>query len=91
MKAVLCRAWGGPETLVIEDVSSPHAGAGEVVVDVKAAGVNFPDVLMIQGKYQFKPPLPFTPGVELAGIVKEAGSGVTHFKPGTIPRQASRP
>ena len=82
MKAVLCRAWGGPETLVIEDVSSPHAGAGEVVVDVKAAGVNFPDVLMIQGKYQFKPPLPFTPGVELAGIVKEAGSGVTHFKPG---------
>jgi NADPH:quinone reductase len=82
MKAVLCRAWGNAETLVVEDLPSPHAEAGEVVVDVKAAGVNFPDVLMIQGKYQFKPPLPFTPGVELAGVVKEAGSGVAHFKPG---------
>jgi NADPH2:quinone reductase len=82
MKAVMCSAWGGPETLVVEEVPSPRPGADEVVVDVKAAGVNFPDVLMIQGKYQFKPPLPFTPGVELAGIVKEAGSGVTHFKPG---------
>jgi NADPH2:quinone reductase len=52
------------------------------VVDVKAAGVNFPDMLMIQGKYQIKPPLPFTPGAELAGVVKEVGSGVTHVKPG---------
>jgi NADPH2:quinone reductase len=67
---------------VIEAVSSPRPGAGEVVVDVKAAGVNFPDVLMIQGKYQIKPPLPFTPGVELAGIVKETGSGVTSARPG---------
>jgi NADPH2:quinone reductase len=82
MRAVLCRTWGGPETLVVEEVPAPHAGAGEVVVDVKAAGVNFPDVLMIQGKYQVKPPLPFTPGVELAGVVKAAGSGVTHVKPG---------
>jgi NADPH2:quinone reductase len=82
MKAVLCKAWGGPETLVVEEVPSPHAGAGEVVVDVKAAGVNFPDMLMIQGKYQVKPPLPFTPGAELAGVVKEAGGGVTHVKPG---------
>jgi NADPH2:quinone reductase len=82
MRAVRCRTWGGPESLVVEDVPSPRPAAGEVVVDVKAAGVNFPDVLMIQGKYQFKPPLPFTPGVELAGIVKEAGSGVAHFKPG---------
>ena len=82
MKAVLCKAWGGPETLVVEDVPSPRAGAGEVVVDVKAAGVNFPDMLMIQGKYQIKPPLPFTPGAELAGVVKEAGGGVTHVKPG---------
>jgi NADPH2:quinone reductase len=82
MKAVLCKAWGGPETLVVEDVPSPRAGAGEVVVDVKAAGVNFPDMLMIQGKYQIKPPLPFTPGAELAGVVKEVGSGVTHVKPG---------
>jgi NADPH:quinone reductase len=82
MRAVLCKAWGGPETLVVEDLPSPRAGAGEVVVDVKAAGVNFPDVLMIQGKYQIKPPLPFTPGVELAGSVKEVGPGVTHVKPG---------
>ncbi len=82
MRAVLCRAWGGPESLVIEAISSPRPGAGEVVVDVKAAGVNFPDVLMIQGKYQIKPPLPFTPGVELAGIVKETGSGVTSARPG---------
>jgi NADPH2:quinone reductase len=82
MKAVLCKAWGGPETLVVEDVPSSRPGADEVVVDVKAAGVNFPDVLMIQGKYQVKPPLPFTPGVELAGIVKAAGSGVVHVKPG---------
>jgi len=82
MKAVLCNAWGGPETLVVEEVPSPRPGADEVVVDVKAAGVNFPDVLMIQGKYQIKPSLPFTPGVELAGIVKEAGSGVTHVQPG---------
>jgi NADPH2:quinone reductase len=82
MRAVLCKAWGGPETLVVADVASPRAGAGEVVVVVKAAGVNFPDVLMIQGKYQIKPALPFTPGVELAGVVKETGSGVTHLKPG---------
>jgi len=82
MKAVLCNAWGGPETLVVEEVPSPRPGADEVVVDVKAAGVNFPDVLMIQGKYQIKPPLPFTPGVELAGIVTETGSGVAHVKPG---------
>jgi NADPH2:quinone reductase len=82
MRAVRCRAWGGPESLVIEAVSSPRPGPGEVVVDVKAAGVNFPDVLMIQGKYQIKPPLPFTPGVELAGIVKETGAGVTQVTPG---------
>jgi NADPH2:quinone reductase len=82
MRAVFCKAWGGPSTLVVEDVPSLRAGAGEVVVDVKAAGVNFPDVLMIQGKYQVKPPLPFTPGVELAGVVKEVGSGVTRVAPG---------
>jgi len=82
MRAVRCKTWGGPETLVVEDVPAPRAGAGAVVVDVKAAGVNFPDVLMIQGRYQIRPQLPFTPGVELAGIVKETGSGVTHVKPG---------
>ena len=82
MKALLCKAWGGPETLVLEDLPSPRPGPGEVVIDVKAAGVNFPDVLIIQNKYQVKPPLPFAPGAELAGVIKEVGADVTAFKPG---------
>ncbi len=82
MKAVLCKAFGPPESLVIEDLPPPTPGPGEVVVSVKAASVNFPDVLIIQNKYQFKPPLPFSPGSELAGVVKEVGEGVGHFKPG---------
>ena len=82
MKAVLCKQFGPPESLVFEDVPSPKAGPGEAVVSVKAAGVNFPDVLIIQNKYQFKPPLPFSPGSELSGIVKEVGEGVKGFKPG---------
>src|SRR3954466_11656424 len=82
MKAVLCKQYGPPDTLTFEELPSPKAGAGEVVVAVKAASVNFPDVLIIQNKYQFKPPLPFSPGSELAGVVKEVGSGVSGFKPG---------
>ena len=82
MQAVLCRQFGPPESLVLEEVPSPRAGAGEVVVSIKAASVNFPDVLIIQNKYQFKPPLPFSPGSELAGVVKEVGPGVTQVKPG---------
>ena len=82
MKAVLCKQFGPPESLAFEEVASPKAGPGEVVVSVKAASVNFPDVLIIQNKYQFKPPLPFSPGSELAGVVKEAGEGVKAFKPG---------
>jgi NADPH2:quinone reductase len=82
VKAVLCKAYGPPESLVIEDLPSPKPGAGEVVVSVKAASVNFPDVLIIQNKYQFKPPLPFSPGSELAGVVKEVGEGVSAFKAG---------
>lgn len=82
MRAILCREWGGPDALVVADVPSPRPGAGEVVVDVKAAGVNYPDVLMIRGTYQIRPPLPFTPGVELAGVVREAGSGVTNARAG---------
>jgi NADPH2:quinone reductase len=82
MKAVLCKQYGPPETLVIEDLPSPRAGPGEAVVSVKAASVNFPDVLIIQNKYQFKPPLPFSPGSELAGVVKEVGAGVSSVRPG---------
>ena len=82
MKAVLCKSHGLPDTLVVEEVTSPIAGAGELVVSVKACGVNFPDTLIIQGKYQFKPALPFSPGGEVAGIVKEVGEGVTNVKPG---------
>ena len=82
MKAVLCREYGPPETLVVEDVPSPVPGPGEVVVSMHAASVNFPDVLIIQNKYQVKPPLPFSPGSELSGVVKEVGAGVTGFKPG---------
>ena len=82
MRAVLCKAYGPPESLVVEDVASPTPGPGELVVAVKAAGVNFPDVLIIQNKYQVKPPLPFSPGSELAGVVKQVGDGVTHMKAG---------
>jgi NADPH2:quinone reductase len=82
MKAVLCKQFGPPDSLVVEELVSPRAGPGEVVVSVKAASVNFPDVLIIQNKYQFKPPLPFSPGSELAGVVKELGAGVQGFRPG---------
>ena len=82
MKAVLCTQFGAPELLEYREVPSPRAGAGEVVVSVKAASVNFPDVLIIQNKYQFKPPLPFSPGSELAGVVKDVGAGVTGVEPG---------
>jgi len=82
MKAVVCKEFGPPDSLRIEELPSPRAGPGEAVISVKAASVNFPDVLIIQNKYQFKPPLPFSPGSELAGVVKEVGAGVAGFKPG---------
>jgi NADPH:quinone reductase len=82
MKAVICKQFGPPDSLVIESVESPRAGAGEVVISVKAASVNFPDVLIIQNKYQFKAPLPFSPGSELAGVVKEVGAGVQRWSAG---------
>ncbi|MGH8669286.1 MAG: NADPH:quinone oxidoreductase family protein, partial [Burkholderiales bacterium] len=82
MKAVLCKQYGPPESLTFEELPSPRPGPGEAVVSVKAASVNFPDVLIIQNKYQFKPPLPFSPGSELSGVVKEVGEGVAGFKPG---------
>jgi NADPH2:quinone reductase len=82
LKALLCKQFGPPESLVLEDVPSPQPGPGEVVVSIKAASVNFPDVLIIQNKYQFKPTLPFSPGSELAGVVKAIGPGVKNVKPG---------
>jgi len=82
MKAVLCKAYGPPESLVLEEVAPLHADRGQVVIGVKACGVNFPDTLIIQGKYQFKPEMPFSPGGEVAGIVKEVGEGVRNAKVG---------
>ncbi|HEV3010678.1 MAG TPA: NADPH:quinone oxidoreductase family protein [Burkholderiales bacterium] len=82
MKAVLCKQFGPPDSLVVEELASPRPGPGEVVVSMKAASLNFPDVLIIQNKYQFKPPLPFSPGSELAGVVKEVGAGVQSVRPG---------
>lgn len=82
MRAILCKEYGPPESLVLEDVPDLVAGPGKVVLDVKACGVNFPDTLIIQGKYQFKPEMPFSPGGEVAGVVREVGAGVTHAKVG---------
>ena len=82
MKAMLCKSWGLPDTLVVEELPDVVPGPGQIAIDVQAAGVNFPDVLIIQNKYQFKPELPFTPGSELAGIVRAVGEGVTQFKTG---------
>jgi NADPH:quinone reductase len=76
MKAALCKSLDGPDGLVVEDVAEPVAGAGEVVVRVRAVGLNFADTLMTRGKYQFKPELPFSPGAEIAGEVDQIGSGV---------------
>ena len=82
MKALLCRTLTGIDDLAVEEVEAPRPAPGEVLIDVAAAAVNFPDVLLTQGKYQFKAPLPFPPGFELAGTVREAGAGVKQFKPG---------
>jgi NADPH2:quinone reductase len=82
VKAVVCEKYGPPDSLVVRDLPSPRPGAGEVVVSVKAASVNFPDVLIIENKYQFKPPLPFSPGSELSGMIKEVGEGVSGWKAG---------
>lgn len=82
MKAVVCRAWGPPESLVIEVRPALEAGPGQVVISVKAANVKFSDTLIIQNKYQTKPELPFIPGSEIAGIVKTVGAGVEGWKVG---------
>lgn len=82
MRAVLCKEWGGPEKLVVEDVPSPPMRPGAVRVAVHAAGINFADLLLVSGQYQEKPPLPFIPGSEAAGVIIEVGPGAQTFKPG---------
>ncbi|MFD1611440.1 NADPH:quinone oxidoreductase family protein [Sphingomonas tabacisoli] len=82
MRALLSNAAGGPETLVISDAPEPAAGPGQVIVGVKACAINYPDVLVIEDKYQFKPPRPFAPGGEIAGVVESVGEGEARWKPG---------
>lgn len=82
MKALMSTRVGPPEALELAEAPDPVAGEGEVVIAVKAAGVNFPDALIIEDKYQFKPERPFAPGGEVAGVVESVGAGVTHLKPG---------
>ncbi len=82
MKALLCREYGPIDRLKVEDVPSPRPGANEVLVEVKASALNYPDALLVQGLYQVKPPLPFSPGMEVAGIVTEVGAGVRGLEPG---------
>lgn len=82
MKAILCKSHGLAENLVLEEVDDPVAGDNEAVVEVYSASLNFPDGLQIQGKYQFQPPMPFTPGSEVGGIIKSTGPGLTDFEVG---------
>ena len=82
MKALLCKEFGPPESLVLEEVPDPVPAEGQAVVDIEAAAVNFPDALMIEGKYQFQPPFPFSPGSEAAGTVSAVGPGVSNVKAG---------
>ncbi len=82
MKALLSMAVGGPETLVLSDIDTPVAGPGQLLITVKACAVNYPDVLIIEDKYQFKPARPFSPGSEIAGVVEALGAGVTGFTVG---------
>jgi NADPH2:quinone reductase len=76
VKALVCRQFGPIENLAVEEIDSPRPGPGQVLVDVKASSLNFPDALMVQGLYQVKPPLPFSPGHEIAGLVSKLGEGV---------------
>jgi len=82
MRSLVCKEYGPPEKLRIEEQDDPVPGDGQVLVEIKAAGINFPDVLMIGGTYQVKIPPPFVPGGETAGIVEAVGAGVTRYKPG---------
>src|SRR5580698_2842091 len=82
MKALVCHAFGPVDTLSLDEIPDPRPVAGEVLVGVRACGINFPDTLVVQGKYQFKPTPPFSPGGEVAGVVEAVGSGVTTVRVG---------
>ncbi|HEB88332.1 MAG TPA: NADPH:quinone oxidoreductase family protein [Deltaproteobacteria bacterium] len=82
MRAIVCKEFGPPEKLVLEEIEDPVPGEGELVIEARAATVTFPDALMIEDKYQFKAPLPFIPGGEVAGVVAELGPGVEKFRVG---------
>jgi len=82
MRAVICRAWGAVDDLKVEEVDAPAPAADEVLIDVRASAVNYADSLMVAGTYQTRPPFPFSPGLETAGVVTRCGAGVTRFKPG---------
>jgi NADPH2:quinone reductase len=82
VKAILCHRYGPPEELQLGDIADPVAGPGQVVAKVEAVGLNFFDTLIIAGKYQTKPPFPFSPGGEFSGVVESVGAGVTEFAPG---------
>ena len=82
MKAVLCKALGEPQGLVVEDVEQPVLSPGQVRIDVHACGVNFADTLIVAGKYQVKPRIPVSPGMEISGTVAEGGQGVVRFQTG---------
>ena len=82
MKAILCSQYCQPDDLVLADVPDPVAGPGEAVIAIKSAALNFFDILMIQGKYQIKPPFPFSPAAEVAGVIESVGTGVTDLKVG---------
>ena len=82
MKAIVCETLGPPENLVYKEVTSREPGPKEVLISVKACAINFPDTLIIQGRYQMRPELPFTPGSDISGIIKAVGSEVKHFKEG---------
>ena len=82
MQAVLCKSFGPPESLTLEEVDDPQLGPGQVLIATKATALNYPDVLMIEGKYQSQPNMPFSPGGEFAGVIKSIGSKVKGWKEG---------
>ena len=82
MRALICRAWGSIDGLTVEEIAPPAPAADEVLIDVRATSVNYADSIMVAGKYQTRPPFPFSPGLETAGVVARCGASATRFKPG---------